>query len=52
MLLFKFESYENCFDLKNAEILFIHKNKNHNIDFKLDKQLLYDFLYALLKKEL
>ena len=52
MLLFKFKSYKNCFDLKNAEMLFIYENKNHVIDLKLDKKLLYSFFYALLKKEL
>ena len=51
MLLFKFKSYENCFNLKNAEMLFIHKNENHVINLKFDKKLSYDFLYALLKKK-
>ena len=49
---FKFKSYENCLDSKNAELLFTYKYKNHVIDLKLDKKLLYDFLYALLKKKL
>ena len=50
MLLFEFKLYENCFDSKNAEIFFIHKNENHVIDLKLDKKSSYDLLYAFLKK--
>ena len=50
MLSFKFKSYENYFDSKNAEILFIHENENHVIDLKFDKKSSYDLLYALLKK--
>ena len=52
ILLFKLKSYKNYFDLKNAEMLFIHENKNHVINLKFDKKSLYDFLYALLKKKL
>ena len=52
MLLFKFKSYENCFDSKNAEMLFTHENENHVINLKLDKKSSYDFFYALSKKEL
>ena len=51
MLLFKFKSYKNCFDLKNAEMFFTHKNKNHVINLKFDKRSSYDIFYALLKKE-
>ena len=51
MLSFKFKSYENCFDSKNAEMLFTYKDKNYVIDLKLDKKSSYDFLYALSKKE-
>ena len=52
MLSFEFKSYENCFDLKNTEMLFIHENKNHVIDLKFDKKSSYDFLYALSEKKL
>ena len=51
ILLFKFKSYKNCFDSKNAEMLFTHENENHVINLKFDKKLSYDFLYALLKKK-
>ena len=51
MLLFKLKSYENCFDSKNAEMLFTHENENHVINLKFDKKSSYNFLYALLKKE-
>ena len=51
MLSFKLKSYEDCFDSKNAKMLFIHENENHVIDLKRDKKSLYDLLYALLKKE-
>ena len=52
MLSFKFKLYKNCFNSKNAKMLFIYKNKNHVIDLKFDKKSSYDFLYALLKKKL
>ena len=51
MLSFKLKSYEDCFDLKNAKMLFTHKNENHVIDLKFNKKSLYDLLYALLKKK-
>ena len=51
MFLFKFKSYKDCFDLKNAKMLFTHENKNHVIDLKFDKKSSYNLLYALLKKE-
>ena len=51
MLSFKLKSYENCFDSKNAKMLFTHENENHVIDLKFDKKSLYDSFYALLKKE-
>ena len=51
ILSFKFKSYENCFDSKNAEMLFIHENENHVIDLKFDKKSSYDFLYAFSKKK-
>ena len=52
MLSLKLKSYENYFDSKNAEMLFIHENENHVIDLKLDKKSSYDLLYALSEKEL
>ena len=53
MISLKLKSYENCFDSKNAEMLFTHKNENHEIiDLKFEKKSLYDLLYALSKKEL
>ena len=52
MLLFELKSYEDCFDSKNAKILFIHKNENHVINLKLNKKSSYDSLYALSKKKL
>ena len=51
MFSFGLKSYQNYFDSKNAEMLFIYKSKNHVIDLKLDKKSLYDFLYALLEKK-
>ena len=51
MLSFKFNSYENCFDSKNAKMFFTYKNENYVINLKFDKKSSYDFLYALLKKE-
>ena len=32
-------------------MLFIYENENHVINLKLDKKLLYDFLYVLSEKE-
>ena len=52
MLLFKLKLYENCFNSKNAKILFTHKNENHVINLKFDKKLSYNFLYALSEKKL
>ena len=52
MFLFKFKSYKDCFDSKNAEMFFLHKNKNHVINLKLDKKLLYNLFYAFSEKEL
>ena len=51
MLSFEFKSYENCFNSKNAEMLFIHENENHIINLKFNKKSLYDSLYALLEKK-
>ena len=52
MLLFKFKLYKNCFDLKNAEMLFIYENENYVINLKFDKKSSYDFLYAFSEKKL
>ena len=49
---FKLKSYEDCFDSKNAEMLFTHENKNHVINLKFKKESLYDLFYALSKKKL
>ena len=46
------KSYKNCFDFKNAKILFEHENENHIIDFVLDIESLYKSFYILLKIEL
>ena len=51
VLLFKLKLYKNCFDSKNAEMLFTHENENHIINLKFDKKSSYDFLYAFSKKE-
>ena len=52
MLSFELKSYEDCFDSKNAEMLFIYKNENHVIDLKFNKKSSYDLLYALSEKKL
>ena len=52
MFLFKLKSYENCFDSKNAEMFFTHKNENHVINLKFKKKSSYDSFYALSEKEL
>ena len=52
MFLFELKLYKNYFDLKNAEIFLTHENKNHVINLKFNKNLLYDLLYAFSKKEL
>ena len=53
ILMFSLElkSYKNCFDSKNAKMLFTHENENHVIDLKSEKKSSYDSLYALSKKE-
>ena len=51
MFSFKLKSYENCFDLKNAEMFFTHENENHVINLKFDKESSYDSFYALLKRK-
>ena len=50
MLLFKFKSYKNCFDSKNAEIFFIYEDKNYVIDLIFNKKSLYNLFYTLFKK--
>ena len=50
--LFEFlKSYENCFEFKNAEILFEHENKNHVINLMLDAKSLYESFYTLFETE-
>ena len=46
------KSYENCFDSKNAEILFEHENENHVINLMLDAKPSYEPLYILSEIEL
>ena len=51
--LFEFlKSYENCFDFKNAEILFEHENENHVIDLIFGAKSLYKSLYIFFEIEL
>ena len=51
--LFEFlTNYKNCFNLKNAKILFKYKNKDHVIDLILDAKSLYKSFYILSKSEL
>ena len=50
--LFEFlKSYENCFDFKNAKILFEHENENHVIDLMLDAKSPYKSLYIFSETE-
>ena len=51
MFSFKFKSYEDYFDSKNAEMLLTYENKNHVINLKFNKKLLYNFFYVLSKKK-
>ena len=46
------KNYENCFDFKNAKILFEHENKNYIIDLISDTKSSYELLYILFKIEL
>ena len=46
------KSYKNCFDFKNAKILFEHENEDHVIDLILDAKSLYELFYILFKIEL
>ena len=51
--LFEFlKSYENCFDSKNAKILFEYENENHVIDLMLGAKPSYEPLYIFFKTEL
>ena len=52
MFSFKLKSYEDCFDSKNAKMLFTHEDENHVIDLKFEKESLYNLFYALSKKKL
>ena len=52
MFSFKLKLYEDCFDLKNAEMFFTHENENYVIDLKFDKESSYNSFYALSKKKL
>ena len=51
MFSFELKSYEDCFDSKNAKMLFTYENKNHVIDLKSEKESSYDSFYALSKKK-
>ena len=46
------KNYENCFDFKNAEILFEHENENHVIDLISDAKSSYESFYTFFKTEL
>ena len=50
IFLFKFKKYKYCFNLKNINILLLHKNKNY-VNLKFNKKSLYVLLYALLEKK-
>ena len=45
------KNYENCFDFKNAKILFEHEDENHVIDLILGAKSLYEPLYTLSETE-
>ena len=46
------KSYKNCFDFKNAKILFEHENENYVINLILETKSLYESFYILFKIEL
>ena len=46
------KSYENCFDFKNAKILFEHKNEDHVINLMSDAKSSYESFYILSEIEL
>ena len=39
------KNYENCFNFKNAEILFEHENEDYIINFLSNAESLYESLY-------
>ena len=45
------KSYKNCFDFKNAEILFEHENENHVINFLSSAKSLYKSFYIFFETE-
>ena len=45
------KNYENCFDFKNAEILFEHENENHVIDLLSSAKSSYKSLYTFFETE-
>ena len=45
------KSYENCFDFKDAEILFEHEDENYVIDLMLGAKSLYESFYILFETE-
>ena len=46
------KSYKNCFNLKNAKILFEHENEDHVINLMSDAKPLYESLYIFSETEL
>ena len=44
--------YKSCFDFKNAEILFKHKNENFVVNLFSEIKLLYNLLYILFEIKL
>ena len=51
MFSFELKLYENCFNLKNAEMLLTHENEDHVINLKFEKKLSYGSFYAFSKKK-
>ena len=45
------KNYKNCFDFKNAETFFEHKNKNHVIDFLSNAKSSYKLFYIFFETE-
>ena len=45
------KNYKNCFDFKNAEILFEHENKNYIINLLSSAKLSYESFYTFFKTE-
>ena len=46
------KNYKNCFDFKNAKILFEHENEDHVINLMFDAKSPYKSFYILFKIEL